>query len=46
MYAAGQSLEALKNPGQALKQYRELVEKFPQSDKAAAARERIKTLEK
>lgn len=44
MYAAGQSLEALKNVPQAVKQYRELVAKFPQSDKAPAASERIKRL--
>lgn len=46
MYAAGQSLEALKNTAQAVKQYRELVGKFPQSDQAAPARARIKALEK
>jgi TolA-binding protein len=46
MYAAGQSLEALKNVPQAVKQYRELVDKFPQSEEAAAARQRIKSLEK
>jgi len=46
MYAAGQSLEALKNVPQAVKQYRELAEKFPQSEQAAAARQRIKSLEK
>jgi TolA-binding protein len=44
MYAAGQSLETLKNTSQAVKQYRELVERFPESEKAAAARERIKLL--
>jgi TolA-binding protein len=46
MYAAGQSLEAVKNVPQAIKQYRELVEKYPQSEKAPAARQRIASLTK
>jgi len=45
MYAAGQSLEALKNPTQAVKQYRELLEKFPESAPAAQARERIQAIQ-
>jgi TolA-binding protein len=45
MYAAGQALETLKNVPQAVKQYRELVEKFPKSEKAAAARQRIAHLD-
>jgi TolA-binding protein len=44
-YEAARCFEVLKKKPQALKQYQELVEKFPQSDKVSSAKERIKSLE-
>jgi TolA-binding protein len=44
MYEAARCFEVLKMKDKAIEQYRELVEKHPQSDKAAMAKERIKVL--
>ena len=41
-FEAGRSYEALGKPAQAVKQYQELLKKYPQSEKAAAAKERLK----
>jgi TolA-binding protein len=43
-YEAGRCFEVLGKKAQALRQYQELVEKFPQSDKITLAKERIETL--
>jgi len=45
-YQAGRCFEALNNKEQAIKQYRELIEKYPQSDKTTLARQRIEELRK
>ncbi len=44
-YEAARCFEVLKKKTQAIKQYQELVDKFPQSDKVPLAKERIKTLQ-
>ena len=44
-YEAGRCFEVLNKKEQAIKQYRELIEKFPASDKAAIAKERIKAMQ-
>ncbi len=43
-YEAARCFEALEQREQAIKQYQELMEKFPASDKAAIAKDRIKAL--
>lgn len=43
-YEAARCLEVLKKKDQAVKMYRELLEKFPNSDKAAQAKERLEQL--
>ncbi len=43
-YEAGRCFEALDKREQAIKQYQELIEKFPASDKAPIAKDRIKAL--
>ncbi len=43
-YEAGRCFEALDNKEQAIKQYRELVDKYPQSDKMPSAKQRIEEL--
>jgi TolA-binding protein len=45
-YEAGRCFEVLGRADQAMKQYEELVKKFPESDKAALAKERIEALKK
>ena len=44
-YEAARCFEVLQKKTQAVKQYQELIEKFPQSDKTPLAKERIKALE-
>lgn len=44
-YEAARCFEVLQKKAQAVKQYQELIEKFPQSDKAPLAKERIKALQ-
>jgi TolA-binding protein len=44
-YEAARCFEVLKKKPQAVKQYQELIDKFPQSDKVSSAKERIKSLE-
>ena len=43
-YEAARCFEALDKREQAIKQYQELMEKFPASDKATVAKDRIKAL--
>jgi len=43
-YEAGQSFESLRKVDQAVKQYQELVENFPASDKVPLARQRLEQL--
>ena len=43
---SGKCFEALHKRSQAIKLYQELVDKFPQSDKVAAAKSRIEALQK
>ena len=45
-YEAGRCFEALGKNDQAIKQYRELVEKYPQAEQPPAARQRIAELQK
>ncbi len=45
-FESGKCFEALKKRSQAIKLYQQIVEKFPQSDKVAAAKSRIEALEK
>jgi TolA-binding protein len=45
-YEAGRCFEVLQNTTQAVKQYQELIEKFPQSDKAPLAKKRVKELQR
>jgi TolA-binding protein len=45
-FEAAKCFEALHKRSQAIKQYQELIEKFPQSDKVAAAKSRIDALQK
>jgi TolA-binding protein len=45
-YQAGRCFEVLNNKEQAIKQYRELIEKYPQSDKTPLAKQRIAELQK
>ena len=45
-YEAGRCFEVSGKKPQAVKQYQELVEKYPESDKAPLAKERLKELEK
>ena len=44
-YEAARCFEVLKKTPQALKQYQELVDKFPDSDKVSSAKARIKALQ-
>jgi TolA-binding protein len=44
-YEAARCFEVLQKKSQAVKQYQEVVDKFPQSDKAPLAKERIKSLQ-
>jgi cellulose synthase operon protein C len=46
IYEAGRSFEALQNQDQARRLYRELIERYPASDKKAAAKERLAELER
>jgi TolA-binding protein len=43
-YEVGRCFEAMEKPAQAIKQYQELVEKYPQSDKVPLAAKRLKEL--
>jgi cellulose synthase operon protein C len=45
-YEAGRCFEALNKKEQAVKQYRELVEKYPGSEKVSSAKQRIEELRK
>ena len=45
-FEAAKCFEALHKPTQAVKQYQELIEKFPQSDKVTAAKSRIEALQR
>ena len=46
-FEAAKCFEALPNKkSQAIKQYQELIEKFPQSDKVTAAKSRIEALQR
>ncbi len=45
-FESGKCFEALHKRSQAIKLYQELVDKFPQSDKVAAAKSRIEALQK
>ena len=45
-YEAGRCFEVLGKKEQALKQYQELIDKFPQSDKTPLAKQRIEELKK
>jgi TolA-binding protein len=45
-FESGKCFEALHKRSQAIKLYKELVDKFPQSDKVAAAKSRIEALQK
>ena len=45
-YEAARCCEIMKNPPQALRQYEELIEKFPESAAAPLARERVRELGK
>jgi len=45
-YEAGRCFEVLEKPDQAVSSYREVVEKFPDSDKAALAQMRLDELDK
>ena len=44
-YEAGRCFEVLDKKAQAVKQYQELIDKFPQSDKVPLAKERVKALQ-
>jgi TolA-binding protein len=44
-YEAARCFEVLQKQSQAIKQYQELVDKFPKSDKVPLAKERIKALQ-
>jgi TolA-binding protein len=44
-YEAARCFEVLDKPAQAKKLYQELIEKFPQSDKAPLAQDRVKELQ-
>jgi TolA-binding protein len=44
-YEAARCFEVLQKKSQAVKQYQELIEKFPSSDKAPLAKERIQALQ-
>ena len=44
-YEAARCFEVLKKKDQAVKLYKELLEKFPKSDKAPAAKTRLQSLE-
>ncbi|MGA2254069.1 MAG: tetratricopeptide repeat protein [Thermoguttaceae bacterium] len=45
-FEAAKCFEALHKKSQAIKQYQELIEKFPQSDKVTAAKSRIEVLKR
>jgi cellulose synthase operon protein C len=45
-FEAAKCFEALHKKSQAIKQYQELIEKFPQSDKVTAAKSRIEALQR
>lgn len=45
-FEAGRCFEVLKKPEEAIKSYREVVDNFPDSDKAAAAQARLQALRK
>ena len=45
-FEAAKCFEALHKKPQAVKQYQELVEKFPQSDKVSAAKSRLEALQR
>ncbi len=45
-FEAAKCFEALHKKSQAVKQYQELIEKFPQSDKVTAAKSRIEALQR
>ncbi len=45
-FEAAKCFEALQKKSQAIKQYQELIEKFPQSDKVTAAKSRIEALQR
>ncbi len=45
-FEAAKCFEALHKKSQAIKQYQELIEKFPQSDKVTAAKSRMEALQK
>ncbi len=45
-FEAGRCFETLGKKEQALKQYREVLEKYPESDKVPAAKQRIDDLQK
>jgi len=45
-FEAAKCFEALHKRSQAIKQYQELIEKFPQSDKVTAAKSRIESLQR
>ncbi len=45
-FEAARCFEALHKRSQAVKQYQELIEKFPQSDKLSAAKSRLEALQK
>ena len=45
-FEAAKCFEALNKKSQAVKQYQELIEKFPQSDKVTPAKSRIEALQR
>jgi TolA-binding protein len=45
-FEAAKCFEALHKKSQAIKQYQELIEKFPQSDKVTAAKSRVESLQR
>ena len=45
-FEAAKCFEALHKKSQAIKQYQELIEKFPQSDKVTAAKSRLEALQR
>ena len=45
-FEAAKCFEVLNKKSQAIRQYKELIEKFPQSDKVTAAKSRIEVLQR
>ena len=45
-YEAGRSFEAMGKKAQAVKQYRELIDKYPESEKVSSAKQRMEQLPK